>query len=444
MNFIYEDVRRRLVLKDMRIENEHLKIKALLECLDEVVEEYALRLESELTLKMLYYLFRDFFGYGLIDCLLLDPHLEDISCDGYNIPIYVFHKKYGSLPTNVKLKREELDSLVLLLSQKSEKHISFATPLVDATLPDGSRLQLTYGSDVTTRGSTFSIRKFRAKPFTPIDLMYFGTLDSRILAYYWLLIENKMNFMVIGETAVGKTTTLNALMMFLPPGAKVVSIEDTREIQLYHENWIPSVTRVSIEGREITMYDLLKTSLRQRPDYIIVGEVRGKEAQTLFQAMSTGHASYSTFHSGDISQLIYRLENEPLNVPRVMIQFLDSVIVQTMWVSRGIRKRRAREVSEIVGLDPANKELLINPLYKWDPVNDTFMQVSESKKLEKVSILLGVDVSEVMDEFNKRKMFLELIYEKGIKDYKTVTSLIHSYYRDPEKAFETIREWSYG
>jgi len=444
LNFIYEDVRRRLVLKDTRIEDEHVKIRSLLECLDEVLDEYALRLESELTLKILYYLFRDFFGYGPIDNLLLDPNLEDISCDGYDIPIYVFHKKYGSLPTNVKLNKEELDSLVLLLSQKSEKHISFATPLVDATLPDGSRLQLTFGSDVTTRGSTFSIRKFRAQPFTPIDLMYFGTLDSRILAYFWLLIENKMNFMVIGETAVGKTTTLNALMMFLPPGAKVVSIEDTREIQLYHENWIPSVTRISIEGKEITMYDLLKTSLRQRPDYIIVGEVRGREAQTLFQAMSTGHASYSTFHSGDIAQLIYRLENEPLNVPRVMIQFLDSVIVQTMWVSKGIRKRRAREIAEFVGLDPASKELLINQLYRWDPVTDTFIQVSESKKLEKIATLLGEDISEVMNEFNRRKEFLELMYSKKIRDYKAVTSLIHSYYRDPEKAFETVKEWSYG
>jgi len=444
LNFVYEDVRRRLVLKDTKIESERVKIKSLLECLDEVLDEYALRLESELTLKTLYYLFRDFFGYGPIDCLLLDQNLEDISCDGYDIPIYVFHKKYGSLQTNIKLKKEELDSLVLLLSQKSEKHISFATPLVDATLPDGSRLQLTYGSDITTRGSTFSIRKFRAQPFTPIDLMYFGTLDSKILAYYWLLIENKMNFMVIGETAVGKTTTLNALMMFLPPGAKVVSIEDTREIQLYHENWIPSVTRVSIEGKEITMYDLLKTSLRQRPDYIIVGEVRGKEAQTLFQAMSTGHASYSTFHSGDIAQLIYRLENEPLNVPRVMIQFLDSVIVQTMWVGKGVRKRRAKEIAEFVGLDPNSKELLINQLYKWDPTTDSFMQVSESKKLEKISAFLGVTVAEVLDELNRRKEFLELMYSKGIRDYKSVTSLVHSYYRDPEKAFENVREWNYG
>ena len=439
LNLIYGDLRKVLVLKEYRLDME-TKTKVLLESIDELFVEYGLSVEDELTLKMLYYLFRDFFGFGAIDGFLNDPYLEDISCDGYNIPVYVFHTKHGGMPSNVIFEKEELDSLVLLLCQKSGKHISYATPLVDATLEDGSRLQATYGSEITTRGSSFTIRKFKAEPFTPIDLMNFGTLNSSILAYFWLLIEYKMSFMVIGETASGKTTTMNALLMFIPPESKVVSIEDTREIQLYHENWIAGVTREGLEGKEISMYDLLRAALRQRPDYIIVGEVRGKEAQTLFQAMSTGHASYATLHAGDVNQLIYRLENEPLSIPRVMIQSLDSVIVQFLWSWKGVRKRRAREVHEILGIDPVNKNLIVNPLFKWEPASDTFSQLSDSKKLEKIAQIMGEETHAVIEELKRRKEYLEAIYRKGIRNYKDVTRYIHAYYRNPEKAFGEITE----
>ncbi len=437
MQCIYNDLRRVIVLRDVDTTLEN-RIEVLVRTLDEILDEYAVEMKSELALKILYYLFRDFFGFGPLECFMNDPYLEDISCDGYDIPVYVFHRRHGSMRTNVKFTRDQLDSLVLLLCQKSGKHISYANPLIDATLPDGSRLQATYGTEITTRGSSFTIRRFRAEPFTPIDLMRFGTMNSAILAYFWLLVENKMSFMVIGETAAGKTTTMNALMMFIPPEAKVVSIEDTREIQLYHENWIAGVTRMGIEGQEIDMYDLLRAALRQRPDYIIVGEVRGREAQTLFQAMSTGHASYSTLHAGDINQLVYRLENEPLKVPRVMIQFLDAVIVQFMWVKRGIRKRRAREVNEIFGIDPANKNLLVNPLFRWDPVEDKFVQVGDSKKLEKIAQIMGMEPYEVLEELRRRKEFLELLDSKDIRHYKAVTRFIHEYYRSPEKAFEEV------
>ena len=437
MSLIYNDLKRLLVLKEYG-GNVEDRIKLVVSTLDELLDEYAIRMKRELSLKILYVLLRDFFGFGPLECFMNDPYLEDISCDGYDIPIYVFHRKYGSLRTNVKFSKEQLDSLVLQLCQRSGKHISYANPLIDATLPDGSRLQATYGTEITTRGSSFTIRKFRSEPFTPIDLMRFGTLNSAILAYFWLLVENKMSFMVIGETAAGKTTTMNALMMFIPPEAKVISIEDTREIQLYHENWIAGVTRMGLEGQEIDMYDLLRAALRQRPDYIIVGEVRGREAQTLFQAMSTGHASYSTLHAGDVNQMVYRLENDPLNVPRVMIQFLDAVIVQFMWTKRGIRKRRAKEIDEIFGIDPANKNLLVNPLFRWDPVEDKFVQVSDSKKLEKIAQMMGMEPFEVLEELRRRKEFLELMDSKGIRHYEEVTKYIHEYYRSPEKAFEEV------
>lgn len=438
ISLIFDDLRRKIILKEIGLSDEE-KVRVVISTLKDVLDEYGLKIKSDLAIKLLYYLMRDFFGYGAIEAFLLDPNLEDISCDGYNIPIYVFHRRHGSMKTNLSFGKEELDSLVLLLGQKSGKHVSYANPLVDATLPDGSRVQITYGTDISTRGSSFTIRRFRAEPFTPIDLMEYGTFNSGLLAYYWLLIENKMSVMVIGETAAGKTTTLNALLMFLPPEAKVVSIEDTREIQLlYHENWIAEVTRTGVEGQEIDMYDLLRAALRQRPDYIVVGEVRGKEAMTLFQAMSTGHAGYATFHAGDVNQLIYRLENPPLEVPRVMIQFLDSVAVQFMWSYRGIRKRRIKEIVEIVGLESESKELLINKVFQWDPARDEYVQLADSNKLEKIAMIQGVDLIDVVEELRRRKEFLELMHKKRIRDYREVTKHIHMYYRNPEKAFEVL------
>jgi len=436
LSLIFDDVRRKYVQKFE--ESEKDKFNLLIETVKGVLKDYSLEVEDELSIRMLYYFFRDFFGFGAIDPILHDPNIEDISCDGYNIPVFVFHMKYGSIPTNLIFSKDELDNFVLILGQKANKQVSYANPIVDATLSDGSRLQLTYGSEVSTRGSTFTIRKFRSDPFTPIDLINLGTISPRILAYFWLLIEHKRSFMVIGETASGKTTTLNALLMFIPPDNKILSIEDTREIQLYHENWVPEITRVGVEGIEIDMYDLLRMALRQRPDYIVVGEVRGREAQTLFQAMATGHAAYATFHAGDVNQLIYRLEEEPLNVPRVLIQFLDAVIVQTMWIQRNFKKRRAKEVVEIVGLDPVGKEMIINPIYRWDPSNDRFIESGGSKVIEKISEASGITISEIIEEIDRRERFLELLRERGIRDYREVSKLIRMYYANFEIAFEQL------
>ncbi|MEM4508973.1 MAG: type II/IV secretion system ATPase subunit, partial [Archaeoglobaceae archaeon] len=320
LSSVLVDLRRVLTLYDVTLELEE-RAKVLVKSFEKIVKEYGIVVDSDLYSRMLYYLFREFFGFSIIEPLMVDPNVEDISCDGYEIPIFVYQKNYGYLETNIKIPKSALDRLVMLLTQKSGKHISLANPIVDSTLPDGSRLQATFGTEVTPRGSSFTIRKFTAQPLTPLDLVRSGTIPLGIMAYLWLAIEHKLSIIVVGETASGKTTTLNAILMFVPPDAKVVSIEDTREIKLYHENWLAQVTRTGIGEQEIDMYALLKAALRQRPDYIVVGEVRGKEAQTLFQAMSTGHASYSTFHAGDINQMVYRFESDPLNVPRSMLQF---------------------------------------------------------------------------------------------------------------------------
>ncbi len=430
---IYEDVRHKLIYSPGSDVFEKLMNSVM-----GVMNDYSIKINDDLFLKMLYYFVRDFLGLGIIEPILYDENVEDISCDGYSIPVFVYHRKYGNMSTNIILEKDILDNYVLLLSQRANKHLSYSNPIVDATLPDGSRIQITYGSEISTRGSTFTVRKFREEPFTPIDLMNFGTISSRILAYFWLLIEHKRNVMVIGETASGKTTTLNALLMFIPPDSKIVSIEDTREIQLYHDNWIPEVTRLSIEGQEIDMYDLLRAALRQRPEYIVVGEVRGREAQTLFQAMATGHASYATFHAGDVDQLIHRLEEEPLNVPRVLIQYLDAVAIQGRHVTRTEKKRRIKAVFEILGIEGETKELLLNPVYRWDSSTDRFIESSSSTKLDMISQSTGLTMTEILEELDRRTRFLEMLMERNVSKYRDFVKFVSLYYTNPEMAFEEL------
>ena len=436
---IYKDLEDILLLKDLTVSPE-AKAEILFKTYQEIISEYGVRISKALNVKFLYYLFRDFLGVGVIEPIMDDPYIEDIHCDGYDIPVYVYHKEFGNIKTYLKFDKDSLDKYVQALVQICDKHISHGNPIIDATMPDGSRLQATYGIDVTPRGSSFTIRKFSEDPLTPIDLLSLGTYTAEQLAYFWMAVENKLSMMVIGETASGKTTTLNALLMFVPPEAKIVSIEDTREIALMHENWVAEVTRQSIgeEEKEIDMYDLLKTSLRQRPDYIVVGEVRGREAQTLFQAMSTGHAAYATLHAGDIQQAIYRLENAPLNVPRSMIQFLDIIIVQVQWTKGGVKKRRARGIYEVLGIDPADKNLLINEVYVWDPYSDEYMLSGVMKKLEKIAMVSGDELETANKELRRREAFLKKLQELGVRNYKDVTSMIHAYYRNPDVEIEEI------
>ncbi len=439
MEKIYVELGNTLILKDITVD-VFQKERILVDAFNEILKEFLIELDPILKLKLLYYLYRDYIGLGPIDPMLNDPYVEDISCDGYNIPVFVYHKKYGNIPTTVSFSDLELDRYVQALVQQSGKHISFGNPIIDASLPDGSRLQATYGTEITPRGSSFTIRKFTEEPLTPIDLMRLGTYTAEQMAYFWLAVENKLNLMVVGETAAGKTTTLNAVLMFLPPDAKVVSIEDTREISLRHENWIAGVTREVTTGDEksISMYDLLKAALRQRPEYIVVGEVRGIEAQTLFQAMSTGHAAYSTLHAGDIHQTIYRLESDPLNVPRSLIQFLDIVPIQTQWTKAGVRKRRVTGVYEFLGVDPNDKNLLINEVYRWESYEDSYYLINQPKKLEKIAVIRGETYEETLDELRRRADFLRFLDRQDIRDYVHLTHIIHSYYRNPQETFEDI------
>jgi flagellar protein FlaI len=371
-----------------------------------------------------------------------DPQLEDISCDGTGIPLFLYHRKYRNIKTNITFESDILNSLAITLAQRSGKHISTGSPMLDATLPEGSRLQLTLGTEVTTRGTSFTIRKFREDPYSPIELLDYGTFNVDSLVYFWLAIENNKSLLFIGGTASGKTTSLNAVSMFIPPVAKVVSIEDTREITLYHENWIASVTRPALMegGTAINMFDLLRAAMRQRPEYIIVGEVRGQEAQTLFQAMNTGHTTFSTMHAGSVDAAIHRLESEPLNVPRNMVQALNIISVQALIYRGTERVRRVQEIVEIAGLDPATGNLRVNNVFLYDPIYDRYTYTGRSQIYAEITERRGWSRDQLDSEVKVRKQILEAMQKQGIFDYISVASLFHLFHIDRQRVFDNISD----
>ncbi|MEA3189983.1 MAG: archaeal flagellar protein FlaI [Thermoplasmata archaeon] len=420
----------------------------LLEATRDAIHKHQVRLDDAGRERVEYHLIRDFLGYGPIDVLMRDAMIEDISCDGPGIPIYLFHRKYESLRTNVQFDDElQLDAFVIRLAQRSGKHISVADPLLDATLPDGSRLQATLSREVTTRGSSFTVRKFRADPLTPPDLIRLGTFDARMAAWFWFVMELGASFVLAGGTASGKTTSLNAISQFIPPEKKIVSIEDTREINLSHENWIAGITRTGFGGEivggkvagTIDMYKLLEAALRQRPEYLLVGEVRGPEALTLFQAMATGHAVYSTMHADSVQSAVYRLENPPINVPRMMLQTLDIVAIQAQ-VRIGERMtRRIKEVTEIAGFDPDSRELLTNTVFVWDFATDQHRYLGKSTLLEQVMEARNIPEDQIMKEWSDRTEVLQWMVQQGMRHYADVARVVSAYYRDPKGIMAKIR-----
>lgn len=421
----------------------------LVDATRKAIEDYAIRIDERGARRVEYYLVRDFLGYGRIDVMMRDGQLEDISCDGPNIPIYLFHRKYESLRSNVVFTDElELDGFVIRLAQRCGKHISVADPLLDATLPDGSRLQTTLSREVTTRGSSFTVRKFRADPMTPPDLVRFGTMSAEMAAYFWFVMEMGASFMIAGGTASGKTTSLNAISQFIPPEKKIVSIEDTREINLSHENWIAGITRSGFGGEivggklagTIDMYKLLEAALRQRPEYLLVGEVRGPEALTLFQAMATGHAVYSTMHADSVASAVYRLEGSPINVPRMMLQTLDIIAIQGQVRLHDKMTRRIREVTEVVGFDPETKELLTNKVFDWDVREDKHRFLGKSYVLEQVRESRNMPEDKLQEEFKNRIEVIEWMMRENIRHYADVARAVSAYYRDPHHFLEAVRK----
>lgn len=432
-------------LKDVllveNIGSDEDKDKILTNKVRELLKDYAIDISSLTLEKVLYYTRRDFIKFGKIDPLMHDNRIEDISANGYDIPIYLYHKKYTNIPTNIYYAENDLNSYVIRLAQRCGKHISIAEPMVDATMPDGSRIQMTLGTEVTSRGATFTIRKFSEIPITPIDLINWNTFSSEEMAYLWLCIENNKSLIFAGGTASGKTSSLNAVSLFIPPQAKVVTLEDTRELKLPHPNWIPGVTRDSFttDGRgSIDMYELLRAALRQRPEYLLVGEVRGKEALTLFQAMSTGHTTFSTMHADSVSSAIHRLENPPISVPRTMIQALNIMSIQSQTYVQGKRARRNMKLVEITDIDPTTRNIRTNDIFVWDPLTDKFLRVGESKALNDIMVRRGWSLAELKNELMNRQKILEFMVDNKITDFNAISTIIHDYQVTPEKILKKL------
>ena len=404
---------------------------------EEIINTMLPNLPKQKRENLLYYVVRDFLGLGKIEPLMHDPNIEDISCDGVGIPVFVNHRnpKIGSIRTNIVFETaEELDNFVIKLAQRCGKTISVAHPLLDATLPDGSRLQATLGTDIARRGSNFTIRKFTEEPFTPITLMQYGTVDAKLLAYLWFIVEHRGSLLIGGGTATGKTTMLNALSLFIPPSAKIVTIEDTAELRLPHLHWVPHVARKAISefgGKklgEVDMFDLLAESLRQRPDYIIVGEVRGKEAYVLFQQMATGHAGLATIHADTMEKLVDRLTTPPISLPGSLLEVLDAVVFISRIKRRRSYVRRVTGIHEIVGYDKKTEAPVINTLFEWDAMNDRFITVSKSATLKKFSKQLGIPEEEIKKNIAEKVRILEWLYENSIDDYKRFSYFMNLYY----------------
>ena len=392
-----------------------------------------------------YFIEKEIMGMGLIEPLMKDSEIEDISCDGEKIPIYIYHRnpKFSSIRTNIFFESKlDLDEFTLKLAQRCGKSISIAEPLLDAALPDGSRVQCTMGTDIARRGSNFTIRKFTFYPLTPAHMLNYGTMSSLQMAYMWLAIENGKSILISGGTATGKTSLLNALSLFIKPDLKILSIEDTPELRLPHIHWVPEVARtpLSTQGKvgEVTMFDLLKSSLRQRPDYLVVGEVRGREAFVLFQQIATGHPSLATLHAASLPQLVDRLITPPISLPPALIENVDIIIFIARVKVKDKDVRRATEIHEVIGV--VGERPVTAKVFEWEPVKDDFVSKADSKVLNDIARMAGMTEQTIQIEVLRRKRILEWMLENKIFDYREVSRIINGYYSSPERIMSYIEE----
>ncbi|HEX5368195.1 MAG TPA: type II/IV secretion system ATPase subunit [Dehalococcoidia bacterium] len=369
-----------------------------------------------------YVIVRDKIGMGILEPLIRDAHIEDISCSGLG-HLFIEHKIFKALKASIVFtEMEELDSFVVRLSEKIKKPVTFRNPISDAILPDGSRINIVYGGDVSTRGSNFTIRKFTAVPLSILDIIDSGGISFEMAAYLSLMVQEGMNFFVSGETASGKTTLLNALTCFYEPDAKIVSIEDTPELQVPHPNWIREVVRgsMSAEDSSVTMFTLLKAALRQRPNAIIVGEIRGEEGAIAFQAMQTGHAVAATFHASSVEKLIQRLTGNPINVPKTYVDNLNIVcIASAVRLPNGKLGRRILSINELIGYDSGADAFSFIETYRWNSYNDTFEATGTMNSYlleQQIAPRKGLDPQNkraIYDEVDRRAQLFERLLKAG-------------------------------
>ena len=381
------------------------------------------------------YLFvRDKVKLGILEPIITDPYIEDISCSGMG-NIFIEHKIFKSLKSTINFSTfEDLDEFVIELAERIKKPVTYKNPIADATLPDGSRINIVYGRDISKRGSNFSIRKFSEVPLSIFEIVDFGTINYQMLAYLSLAISNGMNVFVAGESASGKTALLNAVTTFIPPLSKIITIEDTPELQVPHANWIREVvsSTKAEDGGGVTMFDLLRAALRQRPNEILIGEIRGKEGNIAFQAMQTGHSCMATFHAASIEKLIQRITGEPISVPRAYLDNLNiAVLMGMVRLPNGKVGRRITSIAEIVGWDPLTQSFNIAEAFHHDEATDRFDFVGymTSFVMEfKIAPRLGIPSNKkgkIYEEIDRRARILEELHRvKGIKGFYEVLDVL--------------------
>ena len=399
---------------------------------------FAKKITVESWPKILYYLQRDLIGFGPIHVIMNDRMIEDLSVNGVNLPVYVWHRKYESMPTNLIFTDEPaLDNLIVKLTHLAQKHISTAFPVLDAMLPGKDRLAATFKREVSPKGGTFTIRRFREEPFSIVDLIDLNTVDEKIAAYFWMLIENRMTTAVIGGTGAGKTSTLNALASLVKPAMKIVTVEEIPELNLPHDNWVQLVGRESyglgsMKTGEVTLFDLVKTSLRYRPDYIVVGEIRGEEAFVLFQALATGHGGMTTLHAESLDYAIKRLTSPPMNVSKTYVPLINVAAIQERVQLPNSRTdvtfgRRLKSVVELVDTDK------YATIATWNPTTDHYqINLENSYQLGEIARRHGLNVKDVLDEIGKRTQLLIDLKQKGIRKNVDVAKYITNYYLESQ------------
>lgn len=378
-----------------------------------------------------------------IASLLFDENLEEIMAIGQG-RVYIYDKRRGMAATDVVLSEQEIREAIRKIANFSGRPVDDSNPLLDARLPDGSRVNATL-STVTPRGSTITIRKFKREPLTIADLIRYKTMSSKLAAFLWVAVEGlktkPANILILGGAATGKTTTLNVLSCFIPANERIISIEDVMEVNLRHEHWIPMETRPLGGGTksEITMDALLKNALRMRPDRIIVGEVRAEEALTLFTAMNTGHEGcLATIHANSAREGLLRLQSHPMNVPDVMIPALDLVIAQKKQMEKGKLARKVFEVAEISGREGGN--ILTNTLFEYAPKADALeVKILNGRIIQELSRLRNLTIKEIDEEIDKREAVLDTLTKSNLNQGE-IHELIQLYYKNPEEAIEKLYE----
>ena len=419
----------------------------LAEKIDMIVDKYDISLSDDQREIVRYYTKRDFAGLGKLEPLMRDTEVEDISCDGIDIPVFAYHRnpRYGSLKTSIEWnEHDNLDKFVMKMAQRCGKSISVSSPLLDGSLPDGSRVQATLATDIARKGSNFTIRRFTEDPLTPIHMMDFETENAQMYSYLWTLIEHGKSTLVCGTTGAGKTSQLNSLSLFIRPDKKIVSIEDTPELRLPHDHWVPEVSRSgfgsSADGSgEVSMDHLLKESLRQRPEYIIVGEVRGEEAYILFQQMATGHTGLSTIHADSLEMLMDRLTTQPIDLSPSLIETLDCVMLIKRMRREGSYIRRITGLYEVLGYDK-RKGIDENKVFGWDPQTDEYRVENKSMLLKQIADQNGIDHEKIKRDLRNKQHVLNYMQEEQIKHFRKVGDVISRYYSDPKSILEEIGE----